>query len=200
MATLPAVVALYLLSIMVAIANDRLFRQAYKWMSLDPRRPGFPWYALGLNRVNYSAVSVWILLPVVVTAIAGSQALGHELGGTALLLPGFFLAGTPRICERYGDLIRQRRDHRGGPATFSMWLLYIYRIASSALLCLMFSTLVISAVPILRGTMLRVSSLLGAGAIALMVARTLAGLVYRKIDHFGGRFGFASTNPHDDGR
>jgi hypothetical protein len=169
-------------------------------VGLDPRRPGFPWYALGLERMSYFRATCWLFLPVVATALAASQALGNEPAGTALLIPGLFLAGTPRLFDRYGQFVRERRDHRGGPATLSMWLLYIYRIARSVLLCLAFATLVISAAPMMRGSMLRLSSILTVVLIALLVLRTLGGIVYRRIDQMGSRFGFAATSQRDHGR
>lgn len=195
--TTKSVIALYLLSILLAAANDRLFHQAYRWMSLDARRPSFPWHALGYDRVNYLTVTTWIFLPVVITAVAGSIVLRRELAGSSLLLPGFLLAGTQRLMDRYGPLIRGRRDHRGGPATFSMWLLYVYRLARNGLLCLVFTTLVLAAIPDVREPMLTVSKVIGGTIFVMIGLRTAAGAVYRRIDQLGTRFGFPATNAHD---
>ena len=195
--TTKSVIILYLLSILLTAADDRLFHQAHRWMSLDPRRPSFPWHALGYDRVNYFTVTSWIFLPVVITAIAASIALGRELAGSSLLLPGFLLAGTQRLMDRYGPLIRDRRDHRGGAATFSMWLLYVYRLIRNALLWLVFTTVVLAAIPDARQPMLTVSKVITVALLAMIALRTAAGGVYRRIDQLGSRWGFPATNEHD---
>lgn len=190
-------VALYFLSILLTVANDRLFQEAYRWIRLDPRRPRFPWHALGSGPVSFARVSIWIYLPVVITASAAALSLGPQPLSSGLLLPGLLLAGSSRVFGHYWPLIRERRDHRGGPATFSMWLLYIYRLLRIFLLPLAFAAFVLAALPDLRAAMLHVIKWLAALLITAWALRLVGAFFYKAIDRAGVRFGFPATNEHD---
>jgi hypothetical protein len=192
-----SIIPLYLLSILLTAANDRLAMQAYRWLPLDPRRVPFPWHPLGHSRVNYWTMTTWVLLPVVITGVAASITLWRELTGLGLLLPGLLLAGSQRVRDRYGPLIRDRLDHRGGPVTFSMWLLYLYRMARNGLMAVVCVTSVLAAIPDARALMLKVSGAIIVLFIGMMVCRVLAGAFFRRIDRVGVRWGFPNTNAHD---
>ncbi len=191
-----AAVGAYILSIALAIISDRFFRMATPWMGSDPRRPSFAWFPLGLKQTSFLVVSLWLLVPVLITAIAASITLAGDIKGYGLLLPGFLLAGWPRIIERYIPHILNRTDIRGGLATFSIWLLYWIRIVRSFLLNLAFLFPVIAAVPKWRVAMLQLATVVMFPFGVVWVVRILGGFIYPWIDRVGTRFGFPGQSDH----
>jgi hypothetical protein len=193
-----AIVPLFLLSILLTAASDRLATQAYRWLPLDPRRVPFPWHPLGASRTNYWTLTTWVYLPVIVTGIAASITLWREAIGLGLLIPGFLLAGSQRVRDRYGLLVRDRADHRGGPATLSMWLLYLYRMVRNDLMAVVCAASVVGSMPSARAGALKLIGVIVGLLLGLLVCRAMAGaLFYRRIDRIGPRWGFPSRNAHD---
>jgi len=191
-------VGAYILSICLAVASTLLFRQAEPWMRKEPRRPSFPWIALGAADPKRWKVFLWVLVPVILTSVAVSITLDQKTSTSGLLLPGFFLVGFPLIFENYFPLIRTRTDHRGGSATFSIWLLYCYRLMRQLLLIGVFFLPVIAVVRQWRGPMLTASAICVPALVILMLLRLAGIFTYRWIDKFGGRFGFPTHSQHYD--
>lgn len=192
-----AIIPLFLLSILLTAADDRLAMQAYRWLPLDPRRVPFPWHPLGVSRVNYWTLITWVFVPVIITGIAATITLSGEATGLGFLIPGFLLAGSQRISDRYGPLVRERADHRGGPATLSMWMLYLYRMARNSLTAVVCVVSVLAAIPSARARALKVIGVTVGLIFGMMLCRVLGSLLFRRIDRIGPRWGFAEKNAHD---
>ncbi len=198
--TLPrihAAVASYVLTIAFAIASDRLFRMASPWIKLDPRRPPYPWHVLGPTGKS-SIASIWLLVPVVITAFAAGTTLGKIVNGVWLTLSALGLAVLARTFDEYLPHIKQRTDERGGAATFSIWLLYWTRILRQIGLLGGFFLFVLAAVPPWEKPMKYAGAILIAAAVTIHVLRAFCGVrfIYHRIDSAGARLGFPEKSPH----
>lgn len=193
-----AAVGLYLLVIVLVMAADRLFLMAVPWMEHDARRPPFPWIALGTGKLSIAYVTRWLFLPLVACAIATGITLKGDFLGFSLAIVGMSVILMPRVVEHYMNLISTRADHRGGPATFSIYLLYWYRVLRSICYGAFFLGLVLATIPAWRPLILRLAGILAAVVVATFVLRHIGtvGLVYRRIDRFGTRWGFPPRSQH----
>lgn len=194
-----ASVCIYLATIALTWMAYRFFEMAYPWMKMDRRRPPFAWMALGSVLPKPRDVVAWLLLPLVICAFA--TAITLRLGdwyGLSLSLIGKFGALLPLSISTYWTLIKARSDHRGGPATFSIYLLYWYRMLRQTWMTVFYLTAVIAIVPAWRPTAERMWPFLVAVPIILMVIRSIGMIpsVYRWIDRFGPKWGFPETSQH----
>jgi hypothetical protein len=192
-------VGLYFLVIFLSLASDRLFGMAYRWIHLDPRRPPFPWFALGKPPYSYFQVKIWLLLPILIGAMATAITLqDKDTSGFVLSFVGLLLFLLPRHLSRYSQLISKKEDERGGPATFSIFLLYWLRITRNIVLFGFFLVPIFAIVPRWRDDMLSLSAYIGTLAIWLFVIRWIGGIkfVYRAIDRLGTKLGFSSVSKH----
>lgn len=202
--TLPstqAAVSIYVLVLALTMAADRLFLMAYPWLRLDTRRPPFAWVALSLRPVSRRSVLLWLVLPVVICAIGTANTLEFEdQTGFYLSFIGLLVICLPKPIGHYWALIQSRSDHRGGPATFSIFLLYWHRVLRSIVYIAWLFVPVLAVVPKWRTAMLRAGSIMIAVLVVEVVIRTIGGFgfVYRRIDRFGSRFGFPAESRHYD--
>lgn len=192
-------VGLYMLTLILLLMSDRLFQMAEPWLELDDRRPPFAWMALGRGPYFRANVKTWQVVPVVTCAVATSMTLeAADWSGFGLSLAGVFVVFLPRTMLDYWNLICKRMDHRGGQATLSIYVLYMYRIVRQGILAVFLVIPVLVAVPKWRSAMLSLEIKL-AFVIALgLVVRVicLLPLVYRRIDRTGPRFGFPKHSDH----
>jgi hypothetical protein len=198
---LQANVGIYVLVQALTIATERLYSMARGWLSLDTRRPPFAWVALSSRRWNGRSVLLWLALPAVLCAIATGVTLGAgDLSGLGLASAGALVVLIPGTAGSEWYLLRNRLDHRGGPATFSIWLLYWYRFVRLVLWSSVFFLPVPAVVPRWRHGLLTIIGWCLLVSVPLMVARFLAGLppLYRRIDRAGRRFGFPTESKHYD--
>jgi hypothetical protein len=192
-------VGLYFFVILLSITSDRLFGMAYPWLRLDPRRPPFPWFALGTPPYSYFQVKMWLLLPILIAAVATAFTLQNkDTSGFLLSFAGLILFLSPRHYSKYSRLISSKEDERGGPATFSIFLLYWLRLLRNALYTGIFLLPIIAVVPKWRDDMLKISANLLIIGVWLFVIRWIGGnkIVYRSLDRFGSRLGFSRVSKH----
>jgi len=198
-----AIVVIYILVLTFVLAADRMLSMARPWMKLDTRRPPFAWFILGTRGPNAQSIGFWLVFPVFVCALASANTV--QIAGNSpfltlilLLFSGVFAVLTPRAVYNYLDLIRDRRDHRGGRATFSIYLLLIYRLTTAILGTVMFICPVMFIVPAWLLTAAFVWAFVIATFGILYLIRLVAGFrfVYKRIDRYGVRYGFPaeSTN------
>jgi hypothetical protein len=121
---LEATVIIYILVLTFIVACDRLLSMARPWMKLDSRRPPFAWFVLGNHRpIEEKTVLFWLVFPVLICAIASAgivQVQGQPTQTIFLLIfSGILVVLMPRLIYHYLDLMQDRRDHRGGRATYS---------------------------------------------------------------------------------
>ncbi len=196
---LQAIIGTYLLVLVFTLASERFFNMAYPWLKLDKRRPPFAWIALGSQKPTVGSVTFWLMLPVCVCAISTSISLdGKDPVGFALSYGGLVFVLIPRAIDIYWYLIRKKLDHRGGPATFSIWLLYWYRLARSFTLSAIFLIPIIAIIPKWRIDALRAEPPLIIFSAVMVILRLIAGfpLVYRLIDRIGSKLGFPKESKH----
>lgn len=194
-----AAVGLYLLVIGLVMAADRLFLMAYPWLHLDPRRPPFAWIAIGIRQESRKLVVLWLTLPVLICAIATATTLKlGDAAGFVLSFTGILTMFLPRAVHEYWSLIQRRSDHRGGRATFSIFLLYWYRLSRQIVgtVCFLFSVLAI--VPKWRAPILNVVGIALGTYVVMLLTRLIAGIpcTYRRIDLIGVRWGFPAESEH----
>ena len=144
-------------------------------------------------------VTFWVLLPVLLCAIAtGASVPAGDWGGLVLSAWGVLFVFVARGIGDDLHLIRHRLDHRGGPATFSMWLLYWYRLVRTLATVAFFLFTILAVIPRWRGNLLPVAGWCMGVAGALIAGRYIAGAppLYRRIDRIGRRFGFPIESKH----
>jgi Zn-dependent protease with chaperone function len=139
------------------------------------------------------------MLPVLVCAISTAISLdGKDPIGFLLSWVGIFFVLTPRIIGEYWYLIRKKLDHRGGPATFSMWLLYWYRLERSITGSVIFFIPILAIIPKWRIGLLRAETFLLIFFAVMYILRLIAvpPPVYRLIDRIGSKLGFPKESKH----
>jgi hypothetical protein len=191
-----AAVGLFLVTIGLSAVIERLFRMSATWLDLDPRRPPFPWFAFGNRSLSNRAMNLWILAPAVVAALGAGVALGPAFPGWGLMIPSFVLVFLPAVLEDYWHCIRTRTDKRGGPATFSIWLLYWFRLGGCLAFGLLAASVAVLAVPSWRGLASPVTKVSFLTLAFLEVPRFIGSFTYRLIDRLGVRRGFPPDSPH----
>ena len=193
------VVGIYLLVLVLSIGAERTLRMAYPWMKRDKRRPPFAWIALSPRDSTLRSVTFWLMLPIVVCGISAAISLDKkDVTGFALSFIGVIFFAMPRLVEENWYLITKRLDHRGEPATLSMWLLYWVRLGRSVALATFYFAPVIAVVPKWRSPIWNISYPIMIFVAAITILRAIAGIpfFYRRIDRLGSRFGFPVESKH----
>ena len=196
---LQANVGIYVLVLALTIASTLTFKMAHPWLKLDRRRPPFAWIALSSREPSAGLVTFWLLLPVLVCAIAtGASVPAGDLPGLLLAAWGVMFVLVARGIEDDLHLIRHKLDHRGGPATFSIWLLYWYRLVRTVATVAFFLLTILAVIPLWRDSALRLAGWCMAGTMPLIAGRYIAGAsrIYRRIDRIGRRYGFPTQSNH----
>jgi hypothetical protein len=200
---LQATVVIYLLVLTFIVACDRLLSMARPWMKLDSRRPPFAWFVLDTRRqIEDKAVLFWLIFPVLICAIASAGVLQIQGNPTQtlvlLIFNGILVALEPRLIYYYSDLMQDRKDHRGGRVTYSIYLLYAYRVTRAFFLTILFISPILSAVPAWEYTVRYVTTFAMFSWIILGGLRLVASFrfVYKRIDHYGTKYGFPAESKH----
>lgn len=82
---LQANVGIYVLVLALTIASTLIFKMAHPWLKFDRRRPAFAWIALSSREPSAGLVTFWVLLPVLLCAIAtGASVPAGDWGGFVL--------------------------------------------------------------------------------------------------------------------
>jgi hypothetical protein len=196
---LQANVGIYIVVLALTFASAQTFKAANPWLELDRRRPPFAWIALTSKQPSAGVVTCWLLLPVLLCAIAaGASVPSRDWTGLGLSFIGVMAVFVAGAVEEWLHLIRHRLDHRGGPATFSIWLLYWYRLARTLCTVGFFLFTILAVVPRWRANLLVLVAWCGAGIMILVVGRLVCGAspIHRRIDRAGRRFGFPTESKH----
>jgi hypothetical protein len=200
--TIPALqanVGIYMVVLALIFASAQTFEAANPWLKLDRRRPPFAWIALSSKRPSMGLVTFWLLVPVLLCAIAtGASVPSKDWTGFLLSFCGVLFVFVARPIEDWLHLIHQRLDHRGGPATFSIWLLYWYRLLRMFGVAGFFLFTILAVIPRWRANLLLLAQWCVFATIVLYVGRLVAGAppLYRRIDSIGRRFGFPTESKH----
>lgn len=191
-------VGIYIIVIILNLAADRLFLMAYPFFKLDTRKPPFAWIAIGLGKPSKNMVILWLILPILLCAISTAITLRGDLLGFSLSFSGVYIILIPRVLWDYLDLIKKREDERGGPATFSIYLLYHFRIIRKLILIWIFFIPVLAVVPRWRSGMLSIEKVAFFLILPFIVLRTIGWIpfVYKFIDKFGTKYGFPGKSEH----
>jgi hypothetical protein len=196
---LQTAVGIYLTVIVLTVAAERLLAMADPWLGMDTRRPPFAWIALGTKGTSVGSATLWLFLPILICAVSTAVCLGNkDFTGSTLSFAGAFVMLLPHRWSHYWLLVKTHQDHRGGQATLSIWLLYLYRMQRGLTMIALFFAPVIAVIPRWREPVWRVALPLIYIGLSLYVLRLVAGfpLVYRRIDRLGKRFGFPITSKH----
>jgi len=195
--SIQASVAIYFIALIMAMLTDILFSMAYPWMEIDMRRPPFAWFALGHN-ISYKRTTLWIILPAFLCGIFSSFHLKGDYVGMGLIYSSVGVIFLPRGIRMYRDLINSKKDHRGGPATFSIYLLHWHRLIRQTIMTFAFLLAVFAAIPKwwngLVPIFLFLLILFGVG----YAVRVIGGIpfMYRWIDKLGKKHGFPIESRH----
>jgi hypothetical protein len=198
---LQTTVGIYMLVLVLIMASDRLSSMAIPWLKLDSRRVPFAWIALGLREPSGRSATFWLILPVFLCATSTAIALEVEdITGVLLSFVGVMLVMIPREVGDNWYLIRKRLDHRGGAATFSMWLLYWSRLVRGVTFTLWIFAPVAAVVPEWRPRVWRIAypALIIGGVAQVLRLLGYSPLAYRWIDSVGERLGFPTKSIHYD--
>lgn len=198
-------IGLYLLVIFTLIATDRFLTMAYPWLQLDERRPPYDWVLMGLGIGEKHLTGIWFFLPLLVSSIGLTIILKEEavvpetVTVLTFLISGLGLVSLPRMVSYYAYLLIERLDHRGGSATFSIYLLYWYRLIRQVIYSVYIAIPVLIVIP--RWITPQVETFIGYLTLffaVLFVIRTIASIkkVYRWIDRLGLKRGFPTTSAH----
>lgn len=199
------VVGLHVLTIALVVVADRFFLMAYPWLRFDPRRPPHDWVVMGLAYERTYKVGAWIYIPIAISSAAITLALREDVTINSLasfpvtLVSSSGLAYLPRSLYYWRHLISNRLDHRGGAATLSIYLLYVYRYIRQVIFSLYIAypmVLVIPAWDFPEYVSIVKSSI--PFLLTLSAVRWIGMIhpVYRAIDRVGRRFSFAFESPH----
>lgn len=166
--------------------------------SVRPAAAPLPWIALGSGRFSIGYITFWLLAPLIACAIATGITLKGDPIGSSLSIVGVFVILTPRILDHYLELIRTRVDHRGGPATFSLHVLYWCRVLRSVAFTAWLLCVVLAMIPAWRPQVLRFSLLILYMYIPMFTLRFIGaiGLVDRWMDQVGTKLGFPPKSQH----
>jgi len=192
-----ASVAIYFIALIMAMLTEILFSMSYAWMEIDKRRPPFAWFALG-HDINYKRTTAWIILPAVLCAIFSSFYLIGDYVGIGLIISSVGVIFLPRTIRNFRRLINSKNDHRGGPATFSIYLLYWYRLLRQSIVTIAFLIAVFAAIPKWRNGLLPIFLFMFSLFGISVFIRIIGGMpfVYRWIDRMGKRYGFPTKSQH----
>lgn len=196
---LQTVVGIYLLVLVLSVGAERTLRMVYPWIKKDRRRPPFAWIALGPRGSTLRSVTFWLVLPIVVCGISAAISLDKkDFPGYLLSFVGAVVFMMPRVVEENLYLIMKRLDDRGGPITFSVWLLYWYRLGRGIFLTAYLFAPVIALVPQWRSPIWDISRPVLLFYLGVFILRAIGGLpfFYRRIDRLGSRFGFPIESKH----
>jgi len=196
---LQAIIGLYILVLVLTLASERFFNMALPWLRLDKRRPPFAWIALSSKEPTGQSVIFWLLMPVLLCAIATANSLAEkDVTGYFLSFLGIIIVFSPRTIDECLYLIRKKLDHRGGTATFSIWLLYWYRLIRNITMTIFFFLPVIAVLPKWRNSTLNIAMPIIVFGVAMYVLRLIAGIpvIYRFIDRIGFKCGFPKESKH----
>ena len=195
---LQSVVGIYILVLMLTFASMKLMETAYPWMILDSRRIPFAWVALNTSKSSKISNLLWLILPLIICTFSTSISLKGDLPGILLSLSGFFMVGMPYTTQRYWNLIKKREDHRGGSATFSIYLLYWYRTIRQIGITMFLFFLILTVIPKWREIMLIVNGLIFIFLVILLAIRFFGTftVIYRGIARLGIKLGFPEKSTH----
>lgn len=177
-------------------AIDWLYLEmALPWLSLDKRRVPFAWVASGGGRLSYF---VWTRLPIVITGVG----LTITFKNSGLLLLTLFLGliapTSPLVIRDYAYILGTREDKRGGPATYSIWLLYWFRMIRALLIVAFYFLGVFQLIPAWEQGTNQLSSVFMICILLLGLVRLVGSfpLVYRWLDKRGMNRGFPQKSQH----
>jgi hypothetical protein len=177
-----------------------LFSRVFKNSILDNRKVGHSW-------IGYSSSKklplFFIFLPLLLSQFSSIYYVSNSfLIAFLYFFLSIIIVFSPILIEKYIDLITHRKDERGGNTTFSIYLLYIYRLLRFILgaICIVFIPMV-SIVPEISKTLYTLSFFKEAFSIfsgIFIIPRVICGFkfVYERIDTFGIRFGFPDKSEH----
>lgn len=189
-----ASVALYLTAIILVAGADRFSMLALAWSDSDDRRPPFAWIALGIKGQHHLILKLWLALPLIACSIGTALTLHNDVEGAALAYCGVFAAFLPRVMATYMHHIVHRTDVRGGPTTFSIYLLYWLRLFRQLFLTAALFLPVLAVITPYRDSTRKFIAYSWAVAIGLHLVRMGGSFVYKPLDRLGGRLGFPTSS------
>jgi hypothetical protein len=191
-------VGIYIIVILMNMAAFRLFMMAFPFLKVDKRRPPFAWIAMGSCGSSQRLIIIWLMIPVVISAVAAAITVIGDITGLGLCFAGLFTILLPRTISEHINLINNRRDHRGGPSTYSMHLLYVYRLSRQILVTIWLFIPILAIIPKWRNSLLPFITISVIAIAPIFVLRIICGIpfVYKRIDKYGTKFGFPEKSEH----
>ncbi len=199
---LQSVVGIYLLVIVFVLAADRLYTMAHPWLEFDNRRPQFAWVALGTYQTNELSVILWLTIPLIICAFATANMLAKiasdDIAGFGLSFISILIVFVTHQVSDYWTLIKERRDHRGGPATFSIYLLYWIRLIRTIVSTIFFILPVFAVIPSWRSSVITIVGYSFSALLTLQAMSLIGGIsfIYRFIDRVGQNWDFPTKSKH----
>lgn len=147
-----------------------------------------PWLLL---RFPVWSQSIVLGLPLLMTGVVAEFRLVGPYGG--LTLASLAALRSSDLLGAWIRAIRDRIDERGGPATFSIWLLYFCRADRHVSFMLLLLSPLLWNWPRLA---MDVGGIALVNVFLISIVRLIGSLMYPTIDRFGVRWGFAATSVH----
>ena len=168
---------------------------ALPWMRLDDRRPPFAWIALGGGSLSYL---VWTHLPILIAATGFAVTLREASLFTLALGVGVLVPVSLISINRSAFHLNRREDERGGKATYSIYLLYWYRLFRGLFIVSSLCLSLLSIIPPWQQSVNQIFPVWIFAFVAFGLVRLIGGLpiIYRWIDRRGVERGFPQESEH----
>lgn len=190
--TLPYIqtsVGIYIVSLALTFSSFRLFRMANRWLKYDPRRTLYPWIALGVDKVQYWMVFMWIIFPFVINTLP-LVTVKEGYNAFSLFLPAFIMLTTPDFISNKINQLKSRLDDYENNMSLSIWILYWIRLLRAISLVIIFSAPIFNVIPAWEQVLLPIQMIGMAMLLVLGLIRMIGGFVYKWIDRIGQKIGF----------
>lgn len=189
-------VGFYLLSLALMFCTFRLFSMAYPWLKMDPLRPSYAWFPLGTKNMSYWTVYFWIVLPFILSSLP-MMSIVKGYSGIGLVLPGLFMIMVPESLNQLFQCIKRREDEKGNKMTFSIWLLYWYRLIRTIAMIVIFLAPILLTIPKWSDALKPILSFSTIYIVFMGVIRVFLGpVIYLRLDRLGVKWGFPLEYPY----
>lgn len=191
-------ITIYFIVILFASISKHFVEVLYPFLIKDKRSIPFAWLPVLSQKPSKKYINLFLVLPILICSIATVINLKQDHVGLSLIILSFFVFLLPKHIHEHVENIRNKADHRGGPATFSIFIYQYYQIFKIILYIFFLYVPILAVIPEWRDSLVRIGSFSGSVILIIVIIRLISGLpvIYRIIDKFGTRFGFQHKSAH----
>lgn len=187
------IVFLYIITIAFTIITLDAFSSAWEKVSVEfVDEVPFNWFVL-TGKKNKLLSGIWLILPWMVSSIAvGNSSIEIDKG--SLIMLGLFFIAFPSYLKDFAFKVANKVDDVGNKITFSIYMLYWYRLARNIMLIFIPSYYLLTYFNVIVETPNKwITYLIWLLLVVTYVIRFFWGFafIYKPIDKYGVRFGFS---------